>query len=284
MVSVLGTEQLHRRAVELRPVQEAKVRITPSLAAASGEVGISECLVDPEQVAHHPVAAGDAVPDGAGRGIDQVEVSPPVPLRPPDDGFPTAQRTPVGDAAGILVCLDVGLAALLHDRACCSGARVGRHERELMVAPLADGEEELVASIRPAHILPEGVGGHPAARRVHCVDGRHIHSRSLGGRDIERVVVEGRNHRITGQRIPIAVQNRARVLRLQQVHLANVALVPLMGNQTLRVGRPEDVGAQLRLVADVRHLLAAADIRQSVAIVWRSIGCQRALRHAAAGA
>ena len=61
-----------------------EVRIAPLLAADAEKVEQAILLIDPQQLRHIPLAAGDLALEVAGRQIVEVEVPPVIALREPD--------------------------------------------------------------------------------------------------------------------------------------------------------------------------------------------------------
>ncbi len=73
------------------------------------------------------------------------------------------------------------------------------------------------------------------------------------------------------------MQDRPRVLRLQQVHQPHVALIPLVGGETPGVRRPEHHRPQVGAIALAGDLAATADVVEPIAVFGRAVLRERDL-------
>ena len=110
MVRAVRGEEPEVCPVHAHTVQVLEVGIA-WLPSRSGEVERAALLVDPPQLQHVPVAAGDPALEPAGPQVVEVEVPPVVALGKPDHLVRRGQHVPVDHAEP---GLEEGLDRLLH--------------------------------------------------------------------------------------------------------------------------------------------------------------------------
>jgi len=146
VVGGLGREELDFGiALERHPVNVPPVRIAPGLAAAGREVheAVVFALVDGHDVVNHPFAARQLPDVVAAFEVDQVEVSPAVPLRERDCPPPAGQQTDVGAHRPVeaVVQVEKRRDLLLEDSRGAPGGDVVAHQFESACVRL-DAEKE----------------------------------------------------------------------------------------------------------------------------------------------
>ena len=123
MIRRLGRQVGEAAAVEADPVDVAIVRI-PRLAAARREVDLPGGFIHRKEITDQPRASGDPVLESAGGAVIEIEVTPAVPLGPPDDLAPVPGHVDVRGVVPAAVQADRHRRPLLGYQAGLPGSHV----------------------------------------------------------------------------------------------------------------------------------------------------------------
>ncbi len=229
------------------------------------EVHGARLLVDADDLADRPLAGGDLVLQLAGREVVEVEVAPVVALGVPDHLVGGPEHAPAGDR------FEVRRHDLVEHGAHVAGGGVGHAEHGRLVVARRRHERQLRGVGAPGHVVQAEV----VAERGAVIVGLHLEADRRAGVDVDDDALEHRHDLVARQRVLPRLEHGVPDLRLDEVHVADLALVLLEGGDLLRVGRPEHDGA----VAS-----RPAGVVGGVAEVLHAVGGQRLLlarRHVA---
>ncbi len=267
MVRIARRQQLEVLSTHVNAIQMTEVRIAPFLASDGDVIEHARLLIDPEKLGHVSVAGRDRVLERARVQIVEIELTPVVAFGEPDDLVRFRQIPPVDAPVARLVERRRRLVEDVADRA---GRRVGHAELLMLVIARGGHEREGRAIGAPLHVVPLAVAaGQVVTERRPVLVGRHLQADNGLGSNIDHDAVNHRHDLVARQRVFPRLQGRVPDLRVDEVHLANLALVLLERRDLLRIGRP----AHNRPVA-----LRPAGVIGRVAEVRHAIGGQRRFR------
>ena len=236
---MVGDERRQRgvaRPVQTNAVRVAEVRVLAGLAPLRLEPDGARLLVEPQQLHHRPLAGCDVPLQRPGGEVVEVDVAPIVALGVPEH----FAGTPENLAPDPRLVLRGDL--LAHDRADRAGGRIGHSQHGFLVVAGGRDEGELPAVRAPLPVIQ----AHVVSERGAVIVRRHLQAHHLSSGGVDNDAVEHRDHRVAGQREFRDAERRVRDGgngRVDEVHLADLALVLLVGGDLLRVRRPEHDGA-----------------------------------------
>ena len=235
VIGVLRREELEIPAVHSDPIEMPEVRIAAALSADADEVQRAVRLVYVKQLRHVAFSGRDLALLASGLQIVQIEMAPVVALGEPDHFVRSRQVPPVDPAVARFV---KRLGFFLHHLADESRRRIGHAQLLALVVPRRRHECHRRTVRTPLHVAPDLVARDVVAQRRSMLIGRHLQPRHLARLYVDDDPLNHRDRRIARQRVLPRLQHRMPDLRLDQVHLADAALILLIRGDLLRVGRP----------------------------------------------
>ncbi len=234
VIGVLGRQQSRLAAVDSHLPELLIIRIHAPLAAHPDKPQRARVAVDVSYFGDVAIAGGDRMEPFAGLQVDQIQVAPVVALGEPDRLMGFGQILPVDHAvAAFVVVLDAFLERGAHR------AGVGIGDTEPLVPAVARGgnQGQRLAVRRPLQVVP-------VARRVatdvitkarQALLRRHLEAyRSVVG-DIDHHRLNHEHVLVPSERIFPLLQMRMAQPRVDQVHVADLALILLVSSDAFGI-------------------------------------------------
>ena len=254
MIAGFGGEGGEVVPVEIDAIEMREVGIVAGFTADGGEPDAARCGIDAQDLGDAAVAGGDLVPELADAKVVEVEMAPVVALRVPEEFTGLGKVVPV-DAA--LTGFELGGGLLFVDVSDFAGSGVSEAQFLVFVIAGSGDESERFRVRSPLDVFPARrvvephAAGDVVAEGGAVLVGRHFEADDGAGIRVDDDALDHGDGVIAGKRIFPLMQDRVADFCLDQVHVADVALVLLKGGNLFRVGRPEDDGAITRNPAGV---------------------------------
>jgi len=127
-----GGEHAKAGAVKANAAEAAVIGIAAGIEAAGQEFETAGRLIDMDEVAYHPLAAGDLPLKCAGREVVQIEMTEAVPLREPDELAARLEHADIGQPQHREIGVDEGCGGLAVHLAHGAGRDGQLEERETL--------------------------------------------------------------------------------------------------------------------------------------------------------
>ena len=174
----------------------------------------------------------------AGLQIVQIQLSPVIAFREPDD-FVRGRQVPPVHAA--IARLEERRDPFFHDGTDRAGRRVGEAQLLEGVIPRSRDKGQASAVVAPLHVRPLSTPArHVVAQRGTVLIGIHLERHETPAVDLDHDTVNHGDDFVAGQRVLPRLERRMPDPGVDQIHLADVALILLKRGDLLRIRRPRD--------------------------------------------